>query len=311
MELLSEQKETWPDLAQGYESLKDVMAREIICNAFSVHVQHNPGRIKSTLANVGDKNVNERPCFLCLNNLPKDQKGVLYQNKFLVLCNPMPVFSGHFTIAHLIHQPQSITEHIDIFLQLMSDFGSHWSILYNGPRCGASAPDHLHFQAIPSGMMPIEKEIMDEKRRIQTVRIDGVKVSRAEDLGRELIIIEGNDPVGMTDVFKQIVAELKKVFNTDNEPMMNIIGSHDGQTWRAIVFPRAKHRPDVFFREGDARVAISPAVIEMGGVLVAPVERDFERLDASTVEGIFGEVSLKGEIVRGIVEVINHRYNQE
>ena len=113
MELLSEQKKTWRDLEQGYESLKDTRVREITCNGFSVHVQHNPGRIRSTLADVGEKSVNERPCFLCLNNLPEDQKGVLYHKEFLILCNPMPVFSGHFTIAHIIHQPQAITEHID------------------------------------------------------------------------------------------------------------------------------------------------------------------------------------------------------
>ena len=305
MELLSEQKETWLDLEQGYESLKDTMAREITCNGFSVNVQHNPGRIRSTLADVGDKSVNERPCFLCLNNLPEDQKGVLYHEKFLVLCNPMPVFSGHFTIAHLIHQPQAITEHIDIFLDLTSDFGSNWSVLYNGPRCGASAPDHLHFQAIPSGKMPIEKEIMDGKRCIQTVRIDGVRISRAQGLGRELIILEGDDPKVIAGVFKRIVTELKKVFNTDNEPMMSIIGSHDREKLRIMVFPRAKHRPDVFFREGDARVVVSPAVIEMGGVLVTPMERDFERLDASAVEDIFKEVSLKGEIVQNVIDTIS------
>ena len=152
--------------------------------------------------------------------------------------------------------------------------------------------------------MPIEKEITDEKRRIQIAHIDGVQVSRAQGLGRELIILEGDDPVGMAGTFKQIVAELKKGFNTDNEPMMSIIGSHDGEKWRLMVFPRAKHRPDAFFREGDARVAVSPAVIEMGGVLVTPVERDFERLDASAVEGIFGEVSLKGEIVQNVIDTI-------
>ena len=304
MELLSEQKETWYDLAQGYESLKDTMTREITCNGFSVHVQHNPGRIKSTLADVGEKSLNERPCFLCLNNLPKDQKGVLYHKEFLILCNPMPVFSGHFTIAHILHQPQAITEHAEAIFHLMSDFGRRWSILYNGPRCGASAPDHLHFQAIPSGKMPIEKEIMDEKRLLRIARIDGIQVSRAQGLGRELIVLEGDDPVGMAGIFKGIVAELKKVFNTDNEPMMNIIGSHNGETWSLMIFPRAKHRPDAFFREGDARVAVSPAVIEMGGVLVTPVERDFERLNASAVEDIFGEVSLKDEIVQSVVDII-------
>jgi hypothetical protein len=304
MELLSEQKEMWLDLEHGYKSLKDTMAREITCNGFSVHVQRNPGRIRSTLADVGDKSVNERPCFLCLNNLPEDQKGVLYREEFLVLCNPMPVFSGHLTIAHLIHQPQAITEHIDIFLGLTSDFGSNWSVLYNGPRCGASAPNHLHFQAIPSGNMPIEKEITDVKRCIQAVHVDGVLISRAQGFGREFIILGGVDPKDMAGIFKQIVAELKKVFNTYNEPMMSIIGSRDAKTLRLMIFPRTKHRPDAFFREGDARVVISPAVIEMGGVLVTPMEKDFERLDASAVEGIYGEVSLNGEIVQNIIDTI-------
>jgi hypothetical protein len=212
-ELLTEQKKAWRDLEQGYESLKDAKVREITCNGFFVRVQHNPGRMRSTLADVEEKSVNERPCFLCLNNLPKDQKGVLYHKKFLILCNPMPVFSGHLTVTHIVHQPQGIPEHIDIFLQLMSDFGSHWSVLYNGPGCGASAPDHLHFQAIPSGMMPIEKEIIDEKRLFQIAHIDGVHLSRAQGLGRELIVLEGDSPVGMAGIFKLIVAELKKVFS--------------------------------------------------------------------------------------------------
>jgi hypothetical protein len=302
--LLSEQKETWLDLEQGYESLKDTMAREITCNGFFVSVQRNPGRIRSTLADVGATSVNKRPCFLCLNNLPEDQKGVLYREEFLVLCNPMPVFSGHFTIAHLIHQPQAITDNIGTFLHLASDFGSNWSVLYNGPGCGASAPDHLHFQAIPSGNMPIEKEIINGRRYIQTVCIDGVRVSRAQGLGRELIILEGVDLKDIESIFKRIVAELKKVFNTDNEPMMSIIGSHNGEKLRIMVFPRAKHRPDAFLREGDARVVVSPAVIEMGGVLVTPMERDFERLEASAIEGIFAEVSLKGEVVQNVVDSI-------
>jgi hypothetical protein len=304
MELLSEQKKTWCDLKQGYESLKDIKVRKITCNGFSVRVQHNPGRIRSALADVAEKSVNARPCFLCLNNLPEDQKGVLYHKEFLILCNPMPVFSNHFTIARLIHQPQDITGHIHDFLELMTDFSSNWSVLYNGPRCGASAPDHLHFQVIPSGKMSIEEEVMDEKRLLRIARIDGVLVSRAQSLGREVIVLEGDDPKGMAGTFKRIVAELQKISHADSEPMMSIAGFHDRVKWRLMVFPRAKHRPDAFFREGDARVVVSPAIIEMGGVLVAPVERDFERLDASAVEDIFGEVSLKGEIVQGVIDTV-------
>ncbi len=303
IELLSEQKKVWRDLNQSYEFLKDIKVREITCDGFSVRIQHNPRRITSTLADVKEKNINQRPCFLCLHNLPENQKGILYKKEFLILCNPMPVFSGHLTVAYLSHQPQAIAEHIDLFLHLTSDFGNNWSILYNGPRCGASAPDHLHFQAIPSEKLPVEKEIADERRKIKIVHADGVEVSRMDDLGRELIILEGNDPIKIADTFKKIVTQLKKTYDTDsdNELMMNIIGFHDGGKWRLIVFPRAKHRPDVFFREGDTRIAVSPAVIEMGGVIVTPMERDFERLDASTVEGIFSEVSPKSWNIRNIL----------
>ncbi len=292
IKLLSEQKKTWPDLAQGYETLKNIKAREILCNGFSIRVQHNPGRARSTLADVGEKSVNERPCFLCISNLPENQKGILYQEEYLILCNPMPVFSGHFTIACLIHQPQAIAEHIDTFLQLMGDFGDSWSILYNGPRCGASAPDHLHFQAIPAGKMPIEKEITGENGLVEITEIESVRISRAKDLGRETIVLESDGPTAMAIAFKGIVKTLKSALNGDNEPMMSVVGFRNGNKWLLVVFPRAKHRPEAFFRQGADRVAVSPAVIEMGGVLVTPLEKDFELLDKSVVESIFREVSL-------------------
>jgi hypothetical protein len=292
IKLLSEQKKTWPDLAQGYETLNNIRAREILCNGFSVRVQHNPGRARSTLADVGEKSVNERPCFLCIGNLPADQKGILYQKEYLILCNPMPVFSGHFTIARLVHQPQAIAEHIDTFLQLMGDFGDSWSILYNGPRCGASAPDHLHFQAIPAGKMPIEKEITGEKGLVEITQIDSVRISRAKGLGRETIVLESDGPTAMASVFKSIMTTLKSALNGDQEPMMSVAGFRDGNKWLLVVFPRAKHRPEAFFRQGTDRVVVSPAVIEMGGVLVTPLEKDYKRLDESVVEAIFREVSL-------------------
>jgi hypothetical protein len=152
--------------------------------------------------------------------------------------------------------------------------------------------------------MPIEKEITDENKLFRIAHVSNVLISRTHGLGRELIILEGDDPMGIAGIFKKIVAGLKKDFNTDNEPMMNIIGSHDKETWRLIVFPRLKHRPDAFFEEGDARVAVSPAVIEMGGTMVTPLEKDFKRLDASTVESIFEEVSLKSETIKKIIDIV-------
>ena len=304
LELLSEQKKAWPGFREGCESLKDVRERDVRCGKFSVRLQHNPGRIKNTLATVGGKNANDRRCFLCLDNLPERQKGILYQNEYLILCNPMPVFSSHLTVSHLDHRHQDIAENIDTLLHLIDDLGSGWTVLYNGPKCGASAPDHLHFQAVSSGRMPIEKEIREEKRLTLVTQVGGVVLYRVRDLGREVVLLEGDDPMTVGGAFKGFLKALEKVLLIDEEPMMNIAGFTDGGKWRLVIFPRRKHRPDAFFREGDTRVVISPGVIDMGGVLITPVEKDFDRLDAASVEGIYGEVSLEGKKVEWAIDAL-------
>jgi ribosomal protein S18 acetylase RimI-like enzyme len=304
LELLSEQKKSWPDLRKGYELLKDIRERDLPCKGFSVRLQYNPRRIKSSLADVSKENVNERRCFLCLDHLPEGQKGILLRSDYLILCNPMPVFSSHFTVSHLDHRLQVIAEHIDTFLQLMADFGPGWMVLYNGPRCGASAPDHLHFQAAPSGQMPIEKEICEGERLTLMKQVDNVLLYRLRDLGREVIILEGDDPMPLEAAFKSFLNGLKKALLIDEEPMINIAGFYEERRWRLVIFPRKKHRPDAFFREGDARIVVSPGVIDMGGLLITPIEKDFDRLDAAAVEGTYGEVSLDGETVETAIKAM-------
>ncbi|MFH0801734.1 MAG: DUF4922 domain-containing protein [bacterium] len=304
LKLLSEQKKSWPDLRKGCESLREFRERDVTCGGFSVRLQYNPGRIKSSLADVGEKKATERGCFLCLDHLPKGQKGLLYRGAYLILCNPMPIFSAHFTVSHVEHCRQAITEHVGTLFQLLAEFGSGWTVFYNGPKCGASAPDHLHFQAGPSGQMPVEKEIREEKRFTWMTQVDGVLLYRVRDLGREVVILEGDDPTAVGGAFKGFLNALKKVLRLDEEPMMNIAGFHQERKWRLVIFPRRKHRPDAFFREGEGRVVVSPGVIDMGGVLVTPVERDFERLDAAAVEAIYGEVSLEAETVEKAVDAM-------
>ena len=304
LELLSEQKRAWVDLGEAYDSLKDVRERDVPCRGFSVRLQYNPGRIKNSLADAGEEHPKERQCFLCLDNLPEGQKGILYRSEYLILCNPMPVFSSHFTISHLDHRRQAIAEHIDTLLQLMAEFGSGWVVLYNGPKCGASAPDHLHFQAGPSGKMPIEKEIQEGKRLTLMTRVEGVFLYRVRDLGREVIILEGDDPMAVGGVFKNYLSVLERILLVNEEPMMNIAGFHKEKKWRLVIFPRRKHRPEAFFKEGDARVVVSPGVIDMGGLLITPVEKDFHRLDAATAEGIYREVSLEGKVMERAVDTL-------
>jgi hypothetical protein len=304
LELLSEQKITWPEFCRGYASLEQIKIREIACNGFIVRAQHNPGRIRSTLALVKEKDIKERPCFLCENSLPEEQKGILYRNEYLILCNPAPVFPSHFTICHKEHRPQSIADNFGTLLRLMVDLGSNWTILYNGPECGASAPDHLHFQAVLSGQMPVEEEIKETKRLKNITEVDGILFSRVRNTGREIVVVEGDNPASLAGAFRTILSALKKTLSLDTEPMINIIGFSSKKRLCVAIFPRAKHRPDAFFREGEDRLMISPAVVEMGGILVAPVEKDFEALNALIVEDIFREVSLDGGILDKVFDSI-------
>ncbi len=304
LELLSEQKMIWQDLREGYESLKNVREREISWGRFSVRLQYNPGRIKSSLADVGERKGREQRCFLCLDRLPEHQKGILYRSEYLILCNPMPVFPSHFVVSHLDHRLQAIAEHMDLFFRLMGDFGSDWTVLYNGPKCGASAPDHLHFHAIPSGQMPIEKEWSGGNAITLTKQVDDVLLYRLRNLGREAILLEGNDPMAVASAFRVFLGTLRKVLVMEEEPMVNIAGFQRERKWHLAVFPRRKHRPEVFFREGDARVVVSPGVIDMGGLLITPVEKDFEGLGRADVENIYTEVSLEektaGEVIAAL-----------
>lgn len=295
LDLLSEQKRTWPDLQKGYQFLEKVRMRDVTCREFSVRLQYNPGRIRSSTAEVSRKKVNEQHCFLCLDHLPESQKGVLYVGNYLILCNPMPVFHSHFTVSHLDHRPQAIAEQIGTLLRLMGDLGPDWMVLYNGPRCGASAPDHLHFQIIPSGKMPIEREISEQKRLLRMTKSEGVSLYRLRDLGREVILLEGEKPSTLENVLKMWQEALKSALKLDEEPMINIAGFYEGAKFRLLIFPRQKHRPDAFFKEGKDRIVISPGAIDMGGFLITPVEKDFNQLDGMMVESIYKEVSIDPE----------------
>jgi hypothetical protein len=291
--LLSAQKESWPLLGQGYRALEKVRVREIVCAGFTVRIQHNPGRSTSTLASVEDNDVRSRPCFLCLRNLPVEQKGILYQGRYLILCNPTPVLPGHLTIAHLKHQPQSMDREIHTFLQLITDLGEDWIVLYNGPKCGASAPDHLHFQAIPAGNTPLERELSARGMGAPSVISEGVSFCSLRGMGRSIAALTGSDSEALGKALRSYLNGLAARQGLSEEPMVNIAGLQREDGLHLYIFPRSKHRPYAFFREGDERVLVSPAIIEMMGIFVTPAERDFDRLTADAVTDIYREVCIQ------------------
>jgi hypothetical protein len=295
--LLEDQKRSWPQLTSGYASLASIQLREVLCQNYSVWLQFNPGRIVSTGAKVDAQSIKERRCFLCVQNLPAEQKGILYQKEFLILCNPAPIFREHFTISHIEHIPQLFARYTVRFLELARDLSPRFTVFYNGPKCGASAPDHMHFQASPTGSIPVEIAASDVKRRVFLKSLRGVHVLTLADFGRAVIVLESRSIAALEEVLHSLIASLGLVMQTAEEPMMNLLCSFTDSVWRIILFPRSKHRPDAYFREGDDRILISPAAVDIGGLIVTPVEKDFKKVDGVTIDGMFHEVSLSHEQV--------------
>jgi hypothetical protein len=291
-QLVDAERRSWPEFGDAWDSLGNARQRDIACSGFSVRVMYNPGRSVNTLATVTPEQVRQRPCFLCGANLPAEQKAVLYKNEFYILANPRPVVPYHLTVAHGMHLPQSLYTSFDDFLSLTRDIAPGFITLYNGPRCGASAPDHLHFQAVPSGHLPVEKEFLAREKFSVVNEKDGITVSSGRGLGREIILIEGARPPDVSHAFRELMDVRRPRTGDDGEPMINVIGRYVNDTFQLAIFPRRAHRPAAFFREDDQRILISPAVIEMGGMIVTPSETDFNRLTAEIIEAIYREVSL-------------------
>lgn len=267
-------------------------------------MQFNPRRIASSGAKVDEKSIRERRCFLCVENLPELQIGILYQENFIILCNPAPIFTRHYTISHIKHVPQRLEEHVAILLSLAKDFAPAFTVFYNGPKCGASAPDHLHFQASPAGAIPIERDVRDHSRRNPIKTFGGVSLVQIKGLGREAILLEGEDRDAVAALLLKSISAMKRVTAASEEPMMNVVCSYRNDFWRVIVFPRRKHRPQVYFREGKEKILISPASVDMGGLIVTPVEKDFLSVDARLIESIYQEVSIDKETANKIISLL-------
>ena len=303
-DLLAEQKTSWSQLRQGYQALKAAEIRDVSCPGYTLKVQWNPQRIVSSAARVDPDSIRARPCFLCRKNLPEAQRAILYRKEYVVLCNPAPIFSQHYTISHVHHRPQSIEPALTAFLALMRDFSPHFTVLYNGPRSGASAPDHQHFQAAPVGTMPVEADIRADGKLQLLKRKDGVDVFRAEGLGRAILVLKGARQDHVASALLNAIAAMRAAFQAVDEPMMNMLGSYREDHWMILIFPRARHRPKVYDLEGDAQILITPGAVDMGGLLITPREKDFRTVDAELINNIFQDVSVDEKAMAWVVDAL-------
>jgi hypothetical protein len=303
--LLDDQKKSWLQLASGYASLDSIRLRQVACRGYSVWLQFNPGRIVSTGAKVDAKSIRERRCFLCVQNLPEAQKGILYKDEFLILCNPAPIFREHYTISHVQHIPQIFSTYTTRFFELARHMSPRLTVFYNGPRCGASAPDHMHFQASPSGTIPVEGAACEKNRRVVRRSLHNVDILTLAEFGRQVLVLESKNIDNLQRVLSELTESLRSMTGERDEPMMNLLCSYGDSSWRVILFPRSKHRPDAYFKEGDERILISPAAVDIGGLVITPLEKDFNMVDAPTMEGIFEEVSLAKEKVDAAMDMLS------
>lgn len=293
LQLFETQKQKWKLLADGVKTLETIKTKSFMFDGYKIKAQFNVGRIISTSAKVDPKSISERKCFLCTENLPEDQRGILYKNSYIILCNPFPIFPTHFTLTFKEHQPQRIVDTFSDFLDLSKDLSKYYSVIYNGPRCGASAPDHLHFQAGNKFFMPIDDEFHQIKNEYgkEIVDNDTMSIFAIDDGIRKFVSIESNEKDLVNDVFNIFYKTYSDIMNEQQEPMLNLISFYEEEYgWRIIIFLRAKHRPAVFFAEDETKMLVSPAAIDLGGVVIFPREEDFNRIDKQMIKEIFQEV---------------------
>lgn len=275
------------------------MVKTIPFNGFEVKVQFNPERIRSSTANVDAKAISQRPCFLCPHNLPPEQQSIAWGNGYQVLVNPFPIFERHLTVPSLAHTPQLIHSRMGDMLTLAYELPG-FTVFYNGANCGASAPDHFHFQAGAKGLMPIERDFKRAGKCSVVGRKGQATVWKWHGYLRGAITIASSERSAIVDAFGAIYHLLQHRQPNLAEPMLNLLAYVDDGVCVLHVFPRIKHRPSCYFAPEDGQVLISPASVDMGGFLVVPRLTDFERMDAALIAQVFSEVCLGEEQVHEI-----------
>lgn len=287
--LLTRQLASWETAHNNYASLSGVQVKELNVNGIPYKVQFNPTRIVSSGAKVDARSIKERKCFLCPANLPPEQEGIPFGGHYLILVNPFPIFPRHLTIPEEAHLDQRIASRFGDMLDLARQL-TDYTIFYNGPRCGASAPDHAHFQAGNKGFMPIEQ---DWRRQIAGKIADYGQATLCylNDAPRATLVIESPERETAVRLF-DIVYRSLDLKPGEEEPMMNVLILFENGKWIVFIFPRAKHRPACYTAEGEDNLLSSPASVDLGGVFITPVEKDFRKITAEDVAQILSEVCL-------------------
>jgi ATP adenylyltransferase/5',5'''-P-1,P-4-tetraphosphate phosphorylase II len=288
--LFQEQTRNWVQAKESYSNLAQVRTKSFSFGDYEVKVQFNPARIVSSGAKVDAKTIAERKCFICTENRPAEQTSV-DAGEYLVLVNPFPIFPEHFTIPRKEHVDQQIKPYFADML-ILAEALDDYLIFYNGPRCGASAPDHMHFQAGTKDFLPLVndyKRLKDSNAQL-LVESETFQLFNFNNYLRTVYCIESTDVESAKDAFEKLYTHYST--NANEEPMMNIVCTFEADKWFTFVLPRKAFRPWQYTAEGDQQLLVSPATVEMCGIFITPIEAHFDRITKEDVVSILEQASL-------------------
>ncbi len=289
--LVNHQKADWSLAHENYRQLSQVRTKSFRFGNSRIDCQFNPQRVRSSSADTSPEGILLRDCFLCAGNRPVIQKGILFGTDFIILTNPYPIFPFHLTIVHQKHCPQQIEGNLEPFLELTCAL-EKFTVFYNGPQCGASAPDHLHFQAGVRKYCPLEEalENMDDMHAEILVDRDPVRIFAGESCARRFLILRSENKACLIRWITLIIRLLER--GTKNEPMLNLLSWFEKKEWKVLLFPRGMQRPWQYYADDHAKLLISPAAVELGGLVVLPREEDFLKITCRDLRDIYSQVTL-------------------
>ena len=304
--LYEDQTQSWELAKNGFESLKKIQRKELI-TPFGKHVaQINPARIRSSGAKVDTASIAARPCFLCPHSLPDEQRGIVVLKQWVILLNPFPILEGHLTIPLIRHERQELLPYVKDMCGLALSFRGTHEIYFNGAKAGASAPDHMHFQAAPIGQIPLTSK----EQRIQQILLQtsSCKISIVESDPRKILRWQSKDRGVIEHLFEVALRTMQRLgMDTD---LLNVVLRCDEEGEFVVDFiMRGKHRPECFFDQGPEGHLISPGVIDMAGVSVLVRPQDFESITPELWEGVLREVSLSADNFEAFINELMESYH--
>jgi len=279
----------WPLANANYRGLERVKERSFPFDGYEIRIQFNPERMSSSVAEVDKKSIAARRCFLCAENRPEEQDEIAFGDNFQILVNPFPIFKTHFTISCNSHTDQRFIPNVRNLFEL-SKAMEGFTVFYNGPECGASAPDHLHFQAGESSFLPITTDFEVLKSKAQILYSGQAQVWAVDNYLRKMISVETtslDEGLRIVDIY---YSHFQAMQAEKMEPMMNALCTFSEGKWTMHLFPRKAHRPSHFYAEGVKQILISPGSVDFGGVFILPRLEDFDKITGEDIADILDQV---------------------